>query len=595
MADVRGSLLDREKHRRLPESNIQQLQQALCHWRTLDAEYEALKEEIQCVPNGSQSTEFRRIQKDFEGELVDRKEVDDIIGRHTVRTRDQIVNLLDRRVDYVTRNIDDLKKQLEAAQNKYATANVISQPDALGDEGEPITDVVEELDEDDNVVSYHLNTPRDSLPHIRESLEKAGVQDIPPSQVQEEGAGEPALAEGSKPRSMRPKAPPPSVKSVSQHSEVSAPKKVVSFSDVKYDGATQAPMSHSARRVEQIMKAARDQEIKAIEEPIIPDDEDPEDAALRQEMLKYGMGEVGAVVAELQIDEDDYDEAYDAVYDSDMDEDDEDEDKYGRSTRKTVTDEYRRRMLELETRLKVKSRFTQGAEKLVAAQDSDSGSEDGRIGCIVVNQGGADAHAGSTPAPSSKQSFKDGGPGRQDGKKGVRFARSLDIASDEEPIARQPSKVKEGKKVVDPLSDVIERSSPRKPVERKSTQTTSRFRRNREVNGPADSPVTKGPLNAPSKFLDQASRPVPSGPDGATITDTLIERDTKYDPTQGEAFEATSSFQEVAEEHYRLRNTFIQRHGGYLQNDELPSQRLDEGEGGAEKTSRFKAARLSRH
>jgi unconventional prefoldin RPB5 interactor 1 len=51
---------------------------------------------------------------------------------------------------------------------------------------------------------------------------------------------------------------------------------------------------------------------------------------------------------------------------------------------------------------------------------------------------------------------------------------------------------------------------------------------------------------------------------------------------------------EVADEHQRMRRRFIQREGGFLKEDDSPVQQLDETEGGRERMSRFKAARLSR-
>src|SRR5699024_3917482 len=93
--------------------------------------------------------------------------------------------------------------------------------------------------------------------------------------------------------------------------------------------------------------------------PVMEVDEPPEDAALRREMLQYGLDEVGAVVAELDLDEDgsefSIDEEDDYDYDCMGDEtEDEDEDEYGRTTRRVIDDDYRKQMLELEKKLNAK-------------------------------------------------------------------------------------------------------------------------------------------------------------------------------------------------------------------------------------------------
>lgn len=99
--------------------------------------------------------------------------------------------------------------------------------------------------------------------------------------------------------------------------------------------------------------------------PIIPVDESPEDAALRREMIQYGLSEVGAVVAELNIDEeeeeeedgsvDSNDEEHGYTYEEDdlaeEDEDDEEEDKYGRTTRRVVSEAYVKEMQALQKKL----------------------------------------------------------------------------------------------------------------------------------------------------------------------------------------------------------------------------------------------------
>lgn len=585
MEGTRDSLIDLERHKRALEDNIAKLHQALRHWQTWDVEYEALKEEVDAA---STPSELQRIQADFEGELVTGKELKDIFGSDGQRSGPQVINVLDRRIDYVTKNIETLQQQLLTAENKLAGALVLSQPDAQDEEGQPITEIIEELDDDDNVVSYKLNRPGESLGHIQEALEKAGVKDLPELSEKDEGS---ASASGAS------KAVDSSVSSkFQQDTPKPSKKKGVSFAeDVKPESqavpdAQLGPISRNAARVQRIMDSAKEQEKIIGSDPAIPENEDPEDAALRKEMLEYSMGEVGAVVAELQIEEGDTDgDDYEFEYtDEEMDEDDDDfdmEDQYGRYTGRVITDDYRARMLELEQKLGVKSRFTakeEEKEKEAAAAD-DSSSDDERIGRIVVNHQAAPATSSKKTSISS-QKGKDG----SDKKKGVRFAESLDIASEDKAVA-STSSVKEQEPKIEPLSDVIERSPASKPTESKPARKTSRFKNARGESSLPLRPATN-PTDIPVSFHGQDIQTAPTGPDGKTIADTLVERETSANPIADDGYD---DFSEVALEHQRLRRKFINSQGGFLKDDRatVPADEDDEGQ---VRQSRFKAARLSR-
>ncbi|KAH7320037.1 Prefoldin subunit-domain-containing protein [Stachybotrys elegans] len=602
MCASKDSLLDLERHRVNLENTIQDLRKALHHWQTWDTEYEALKEEVDAIPASQTSEELQRICGAFEGELLQPKEIREIFGENNSRSPEQIKNILDRRIDYVTKNIETLQKQIEAAENKLAAATVVSQPDATHEDGAPITDIIETLDDDDNVVSYTLNKPGDSMPQVREALGKAGVEEdledldaasktaSQPAPVLERSSNGGAASELATDKSAVVTTPGPT------------PKKSVSFSDdveTNEEAIPSQPISRAARRVENIMKTAREQENISKQDPVIPDDEDPDDAALRREMLKYSMGEVGAVVAELQLEEDsgEDDDGWDYMNEDDDDDDDEDEDKWGRSKKTAITDDYRRRMLELEKKLGIKSRLT---EEYAAAEAEDE-SDDERIGRIVVKPQAADSTSASTSTPASAAKpapSKSAMKTEVQEKKGVRFAQELDIAPEREPaaVAATPTAPKPKEAKVDPLSDIVERSGPSKPVASTNAPNTgrkaSRFKKSRE--DPAAGEIPKGPLDAPSQFLNDQRDETPTGPEGRTIADTLVERDTAKNPLSPDDVDDAMMYSEVASEYQRMRRKFIQREGGFLKEDESPIQRPDEGEGGPEPVSRFKAARHSR-
>lgn len=592
MAGTRDSLIDLERHKRVLEDNIAQLQRALRHWQTWDAEYEALKEE---VGSASTSAELQQIQSDFEGELVTGKELKDIFGSDGQRSGEQVINILDRRIDYVSKNTETLQKQLLAAENKLAAALVISQPDAHDEEGQPITEIIEELDDDDNVVSYKLNRPGESLGHITEALKKAGITDLPELGPEDQGS---SSAAGPSKSTERPVPTKPQQDALEPPKPELPKKKAVSFAEDSIPEPTASveaqpePMSRAAARVQRIMDSAKEQEKIIGQDPAIPEDEDPEDAALRKEMLEYGMGEVGAVVAELQLEEGDTDgEDYQFEYTDEEMEDDEDddfdiEDEHGRYTGRVITDDYRARMLELEQKLGVKSRFTVKEEEKAkeAAAADDSGSDDERIGRIVVKQDTTTSASSKTASVSSKKS-KD----ESDKKKGVRFADSLDIASEDDEPASTPA-IKEREPVVEPLSDIVERSPSSKPAATKSTRTTSRFKSARGESTPASQPA-RHPTDIPVSFFGEDRQTAPTGPEGKTISDTLVEREMTENAPADDGFD---DFNEVALEHQRLRRKFINDQGGFLKEDDRAILPIEEAEGGQVRQSRFKAARHSR-
>lgn len=50
------------------------------------------------------------------------------------------------------KNVQTLLKQLEAAQTKLEYLSIVNEPEARTEEGHPVTDIHEELDEDGNVI-----------------------------------------------------------------------------------------------------------------------------------------------------------------------------------------------------------------------------------------------------------------------------------------------------------------------------------------------------------------------------------------------------------------------------------------------------------
>ena len=579
---TRDSFLDLERHRQLLEENISKLQASLRHWQTWEAEYEGLKEEILGAKQTPSREELVSLAREYEGELVNKKEVEDILGPGT-RDAKQVVNLLDRRMDYVEQNVRTVKKQIQVEEDRLAAASVISTPEVRNEEGLPLTEIMEELDEEGNVISSSTSTAGSAKPQLLEVLKKAGIE-LPQSSTSESIT--------TVPESL----PIAGNRSTPEAKATKLTKSVEFAEDTKL--GPEIEKSKTANRLEDIMSIAKQSEAKPEAPPVIPTNETLEDAALRREMLQYEMSEVGAVVAELNVEDgsDWEDEDY-------GDETTDDEDAYGRSTGRVVDDELRQRMIELEDRLGVRMMENVGKK----ASDVDPVQEG--IGRVTIN--GQDATTNSEDVekdPSAKSE-------NSASKKSVRFSEQLDISPVPKPVSA-PAPIE---RKAAPVSDIVERTAPVQSTTTSEPQKKqSRFKNARAVpgsniNGPLSSttrqsgpslplfpakPSTPKPFSQSIQFAPAFDNPqnVPTGPEYRTLAPEVIERDIHLDATiiEPDDLDPQLLHQEIATEYHRMRNRMIQRQGGFLQKEENEIVPLTEEEGGPKKMSRFKAARLAK-
>ena len=366
--------------------------------------------------------------------------------------------------------------------------------------------------------------------------------------------------------------------------------------------------------------------------PVIPVDEPPEDSALRREMLQYTFSEVGAVVAELELEEnsqyshsDEYDEDDENQETSSVEEE---EDKFGRTTRRVVDDKYRKEMEMLERKLRVRMMENIGPRP----NESTLGNsvEGSRGSSVVINK------SASSPSDELKKPAK----------KGVRFAEELDISS--APQKDTTDAIPEASELQPPLEEsVFERGftagvpiGPGPPKARKGSKIKSSRAPNVPTakQPPAFSPLqwsadnegtlANGPLKegvaerripgmdpslhlapaAAKKNVHQFSSPiilheetkaVPESPRGKILSNNIVERPTvarSAEPPDPDGLDPALLRQEVVMEYHHIRNRMIQREGGFMpREEELERVPLTEEEGGSgKKVSRFKAARLGK-
>lgn len=317
-------------------------------------------------------------------------------------------------------------------------------------------------------------------------------------------------------------------------------------------------LSASFGKGERVIELDDDDEVVGAT-PFIPDDESPEDARLRREMLQYNLNEIGSVVAELDLDEDfsDDDDNDDIDLDEELDDSEisEDEDEHGRSLRKGVSKSYRQQMLELEERLMARMIENVGPEP----DETSPFIDPEELRKLVIQKDE------QMPSAKGKEAAA---------KKGVRFADDLDVS--------EAPKEKQAKQAPAPMADsVLERTpgaTSSVSLEDKKPARVSRFK---QAKGAQDSP--------PEPAMADENRPI--------LSNSVVERPAASSsttvPTPADELDPEIQQRQLASEYYRMRNNMVRQQGGFKVTDEDRETPLMENrDGKVKKVSRFKAARL---
>lgn len=343
--------------------------------------------------------------------------------------------------------------------------------------------------------------------------------------------------------------------------------------------------------------------------PVVPTGESPEDALLRHQMLKYNMEDIGAVVAEIDLEDeadwsDEGDEDYDEVIgDEDDEEENDDEDEFGRTTRRVIDNKYRMGMLELERKLNLKAMQSSGREvhsgdlnkRNIGNEVVHDGEHVNRSDPSLIDQSLSNFETETRDSPSfdAPQSLRSGQPRPQ----------CVEILtkqlSNSPQSTKKVSRFKASRKVVS-AEDIITPLTPPTPALKAMAASNI-------VERPVPNPSPRLVVTQPNTSVISSiveTPPLPISPVGVTITESnpytpSTSRDKKSSTIAEEPDGLDPSLlqQQVATEYHRMRNRMIQRQGGFLASAEEESSgglvMLDE-EGGGKKVSRFKAARLSR-
>ena len=333
----------------------------------------------------------------------------------------------------------------------------------------------------------------------------------------------------------------------------------------------------------------------------IPNNESPENASLRSQMLKYNMNQVSSIVAEIDLDDAHSEGSWTSSEDEDDDgalqdatrtpDEDEDEDEHGRTTRKMVSEQYIKEMEALQKRL--------GAVPIMNVGPKQPNTDE--LSAILAAEAAVDDNLEPT------------GPtliGSQPTAKSIPYGPKLHMQ--ESPVALAPSKPPDiGKKISRfkqaRSTNSSVRASPSQifsapPEQKKNIVSNTDIL---EQKPPSSNPSTTSLLEAPAKgFLKPSKGTASNVPHGDVLErNTPLSSSSVMAPSTAPALnppkEDDPSFtaRQLNDEYHRLRNRMIYREGGFLQSEEEKEENDDlyeRKDGSGKKVSRFMAARLGR-
>ena len=439
-----------EEARQSLEDKISKLRNSLAQWRTREAEYEAFKEELVSLNPNATAEDIIGVGTSFGGDIINEREIKDLVGYDraaTRRTKSQVQDSLSKRVDVARNNADTLQRQIDRAEAE------LEQPlDAAADteDGQPVMEIYEELDEVGNVLSSRL---------IRAEPTSEALDALFHNTIGGGTSGNVQMQDRSSPSSKE-------------------------MQDVAITGSSPAEVSKNANTASEAKSRSA---FLGATGPILELDENDNvirsipptsaDVATHRAEVFENASTLGPVVATMDIEEDS-----DFSDDENYNEDDFGEDEHrvviGRSRaalegtewemdniRENLTPEY---IAEMEALMK---KYNQPVMGNLGPQD---------VGFPLgtsLNE--------PVPRSSSPPQENEHGDNRTTVRKGVRFATELDIAS--EPAYKVEKTVEQPTLPIRPkqatISDVVERAPvpiPSNPTEPGGKKRTSRFKAARQ-------------------------------------------------------------------------------------------------------------------
>lgn len=627
------------------QKRCDQLRENIYHWRTSEVEYESLKESIAVLDENSSHQAIVDVTSRFGRFFTTEKDALELTGAQqgVARSRDQVLSALSRRLDYVHRNINDLEKQKATVQLKIEGLEELDvAPDEKASKNDqlPVTEVIEELDEEGNVIRGSTKLPE------HEAVTSKLFERI----AQLGGLPEDATSKDKADKAAKPKTDQPAIAEVPEDSHSNSHSRgedsnttqsePTNHSDAPIHSST-SQTTHDSERQSGPNVLDKHTSTTPTEKDSTPEsnpkqedngpdrvaisqiDESPEDAELRREIMQYSIDEVGAIVGQLDLeetgsqssydydDDDDDDEGEDDYYEDYDDDYEPEEDDYGRSKNTILSDGYIRRMRTLEEKYRARGLQNIGS-------DPDNIPKEVQEQLRDINGNGASK---STTSPSTPQesSFKTPSPDKS-AKKKVAFADSVEVAPPAPGRSQSPSR--------EPLStaptttaptivsdSIVEResdSSKAPPPPAPTKRSISRFKSARQASAATEASDGIASNTSSTKRIVEGSSSSPP-PDQnhlrqeeeqqqQPLLGNLVEREVANGealPPDPDEIDENLHRQEVLTEFYCMRNRKIQEQGGFSRfAEEGPIVPLDDNTENADpaqptrKVSRFKAARL---
>ena len=481
-------------------------------------------------------------------------------------------------------NVKAASKRLETAEEALSIGQEPAPSETVGLD---VTEIVEELDGAGNITASSLHSPDQAAPKILEALQER----VPKDRKEKRNATANGHLLNARPETSfsHGKDVVLSGKSASLHS--------AHMRNIESHSLGTGPMNQRSNAPGMSPNMASG-----------PSSKGPDEGKLRQEMLEYvnSVGEVGAIVAEMDLDPAINDGASDSeVYVDDGDsvvETSEDEmfeeDEFGRATGKLIDDDYRNHMLELEQKHNAKAIIN------VGPKDSSGNLENSVV----------------QAAPSQNQEKKAEKKGKKS-TKGVRFAEKLDIR--EVPSTKKMTPMQDDPE--DPLSSsIVEHVFHEPPVQHRSftrNEDAASGAQNRNprsnsidaktrktgstniLNGPLARISEPTTLALPTQFHGKSlaapqgsletKRPkqLPKNLEGK-VHGNIVEQpmqETGQDVAEPDEYDPALIQQQVAIDLRRHRNKSIYQSGGFTQHSDHHEKPIDDK---GRKVSRFKAARV---
>ncbi|TLD32383.1 Prefoldin subunit-domain-containing protein [Venturia nashicola] len=467
MVSPRDGLDNLEKLRTSLEDNIQKLRKSLAHWQLWEAEYEGLKETFQALEDGSSPTDMLAAGVDMGGDIVNEKEIESLIwqSKDTSRSKPQILNYINGRIDTGQKNAATVRKQLHTTEDKLEQVMFVSQPAAQTEDGLPIMAITEELDDEDNIVSSNVKREDENLGADMDKymalLQGKGKQSVV-GKNSKASIVAPAAETKTTPASEMTRRPSVGKKvSFAQEPEINVipPREsnVPDFSsNLETANSTRPSNLHPTKHM-----ILLDDDYNAIgSEPL-----EIVDTSKLADEARENMNGIGAIVASMTIDN--------------MTDDGEDDDDYDDDSEELDDIDWRtldRAPIGADLADEGYRNYIEGLMKKHEAAFENVGPRHDES--VLESLASSDSLPASNKSNRSKVDSNGEQSKAASGQKGVRFAEELDIQTAPAPAAIASTSVLSQSAQAPFSEDILERSAPKKPlvnsiVERTSSSQTS--------------------------------------------------------------------------------------------------------------------------